>query len=159
VTFLILSIGGVLALTADWNQSDEKWMTLGSFHVARHALLRPGLTDAMLGLLGAAQLVLEMWTAVRAIQLSVHAESEVGDRALKPVVARRARFGRLAIYASLAYLILMIRLPVWSAYLEVLNQSRFVREFILQNDLQRIRTPRRAYVMTPEEERLRDLEL
>jgi tetratricopeptide (TPR) repeat protein len=42
--------------------------------------------------------------------------------------------GRLAIYVSLAFLVLNVRFPVWSAYLEVLNRSRLVREFVLQND-------------------------
>ncbi len=32
----------------------------------------------------------------------------------------------------------MIRMPVWSAYLEILNKYAFVREFILKNDFDRI---------------------
>jgi tetratricopeptide (TPR) repeat protein len=159
VTFLILSIGGVLALTADLNQSREKWITLGSFHVSRGAFLHPGLSDVILGLLGMAQLAAEFWTAVRAIQLALQAPLAPVEQADKQGIARRARFGRLAIYGSAAYLILMIRLPVWSAYLEVLNQSQFVREFILQNDFQRIRSVRRTYTLTPEAERTRDLDL
>jgi tetratricopeptide (TPR) repeat protein len=96
---------------------------------------------------------------VRAIQLAFLAQALPGGQADKHTVARRARFGRLAIYASAAYLVLMIRLPVWSAYLEVLNQSRWLREFVLQNDFQRIRSPRRVYPTTPEAQRMRDLEL
>jgi tetratricopeptide (TPR) repeat protein len=158
-TFLILSIGGVLALTADLNQSRGKWVAVGSFHVSRGAFLHPGLSDVVLGLLGMAQLVVEFWTAVRAIQLAMQAQLARVEQADKQGAARRARCGRLAIYASAAYLILMIRLPVWSAYLEVLNQSQFLREFILQNDFQRIRSTRRTYTLSPEAERTRNLDL
>src|SRR5262249_23494512 len=64
VTFLILSVGGVLALTADWNQTRGKWLTLGSFHVPKYALLHPGFIDCLLIVLGVTQLVLELWTAI-----------------------------------------------------------------------------------------------
>ncbi len=37
---------------------------------------------------------------------------------------------------------LIIRSSVWSAYLEVLNQSSFVREFVLRNDFDRIHARR-----------------
>jgi tetratricopeptide (TPR) repeat protein len=158
VTFLILSIGGLLAITADWNQSREKWITLGSFRVPQQGLWQPGLADLMLGLLGATQLVLELGTAVRAIQLAFHTHSAPAETAAKHAAARRARFGRLALYGSAAYLVLMIRLPVWSAYLDVVNQSRFVREFILQNDFQRLHSTRRLGVSTPDLERFRDLQ-
>ena len=56
----------------------------------------------------------------------------------------RTRFGRLAIYASLGFLVLMIRLPVWSTYLEIINDSRIVREFVLKNDIRRINRPPRT---------------
>src|SRR5436309_1249456 len=109
----------------------------------------------MLGLLGAAQLVLELGTALRAIHLVYLGHALGGEPAEKHAAARRARFGRLALYASAAYLVLMIRLPVWSTYLEVLNQSRFIREFILQNDFQRIQSNRRLALSAPEAERMR----
>jgi hypothetical protein len=60
----------------------------------------------------------------------------------KSVGVRQAQLGRIAVYVSLAYLMLMVRIPVWSAYVEVLNRSRIVREYILQNDLDRIRSDR-----------------
>jgi hypothetical protein len=46
--------------------------------------------------------------------------------------------GRLAIYISLAFLVLNVRQPVWTAYLAVLNQSNLLRQFVLSND---VRTP------------------
>jgi tetratricopeptide (TPR) repeat protein len=159
VTFLILSIGGVLALTADWNQSREKWITVGSFRVLRLAQWRPGLSDLGLGLLGAAQLVLEFGTALRAIQLGYQAHVQAVGATDKHASVRRARFGRLALYLSAGFLILMIRVPVWSAYLEVLNQSQFVREFVLQSDFQRIRRTRTINRTTPEADRARDVDL
>jgi tetratricopeptide (TPR) repeat protein len=142
ITFLILSIEGVLEITVGWNQGPERWYTVGSFHVSRHAFLQPSLMDVVLGLVGVSQLLLELWTAVRAIQLALQTQALPSVAPDKQSGARRARFGRLAVYTSLAYLVLMIRLPVWSAYLEVLDRSRLVREFILQNDLRRVHSTR-----------------
>jgi tetratricopeptide (TPR) repeat protein len=156
-TFLILSVGGLLAVTTDWNQSRDRWITLGSFRVPHQAFWHPGFSDLLLGLLGAIQLLLELGIAVRAVQLAYQVHAAPRDNTEKHAAARRARFGRLAIYGSIAYLVLMIRLPVWSAYLELLNQSRFVREFILQNDFQRIRSSRPLVLSPLEAERIRDL--
>ena len=156
-TFLILSIGGILALTAGWNHSLERWITVGSFRLPRPGLGHLSLSDAMLGLLGATQLVLEFGTAVRAILLVLQG-SPATEPAEKHAAARRARCSRLALYASAAYLVLMIRLPVWSAYLEVLNQSTFVREFILKSDNQRIRSTRRFGAFAPEAQQMSSLQ-
>jgi hypothetical protein len=156
-TFLILSIGGILAIAADWNQSLERWIAVGSFRIARPGLGHLSHSDVMLGLLGTTQLVLELLTAVRAIHLTLE-----GGIASEPVekhaAARRARYGRLALYASAGYLVLMIRLPIWSAYLEVLNQSTLIREFILKNDIQRIRSTRRLGHFAPEDQRMAHLQ-
>jgi tetratricopeptide (TPR) repeat protein len=76
----------------------------------------------------------------------------------KHAAARRARCSRLALYASAAYLVLMIRLPVWSAYLEVLNQSAFVREFILKSDIRRIRSTRRIGTFAVESQQMANLQ-
>ena len=53
---------------------------------------------------------------------------------------RRSRLGRLALGVSIAFLVLTIRLPAGSAFLEIINQSRWIREFILRDDLTRIRS-------------------
>jgi tetratricopeptide (TPR) repeat protein len=156
-TFLILSIGGILALTAGWNQSLERWITVGSFRMPRPGLGDLSVSDVMLGLLGATQLVLEFGTAVRAIHLVLQ-RSTASEPAEKHAAARRARCSRLALYTSAAYLVLMIRLPVWSAYLEVLNQSAFVREFILKSDIQRIRSTRRFGAFAPESQQMAHLQ-
>jgi len=65
----------------------------------------------------------------------------------------------LAVYTSLGYLVLMIRLPVWSTYLELLNNSTIVREFVLRNDIKRIRGPRYTVRLSKEEERRRDIQI
>jgi tetratricopeptide (TPR) repeat protein len=147
-TFLILAIGGVLALTAGWSHSLERLITVGSFRVPRPGQGHLNLSDVMLGLLGATQLILEFATAVRAIHLVLQG-STASEPAEKHAAARRARCSRLALYASAAYLVLMIRLPVWSAYLEILNQSAFVRDFVLKSDNQRIRSTRRFGAYAP----------
>jgi uncharacterized protein HemY len=48
----------------------------------------------------------------------------------------------------------MIRMPVWSAYVEVLNKYAFVREFILKNDFDRIKARRNVPRQTDEIARL-----
>ena len=55
-------------------------------------------------------------------------------------------------------MMLLIRLPVWSTYLGLLHDSSILREFVISNDLQRIRSPTVAYKLTKEEERLRILQ-
>ena len=55
-------------------------------------------------------------------------------------------------------MLLLVRLPVWSAYIGLLHDSRFVREFVISNDLQRITGPSRTYTLTKEEQRLRVLQ-
>ena len=51
----------------------------------------------------------------------------------------------LALCVSLVFLVLTIRVPAGTAFLEIMNQSRWIREFILRDDMARIRsspTPR-----------------
>jgi len=161
VTFLMLSFGGVMELTAEWNQSRADGVTFGSFHVSRRAFLHPTLSDVALGLLGTTQLVFELATALRCLLLANRARGVQAQRTEsgKQQGARKARFGRLAVYASLGFLVVMIRLPVWSTYLELLNDSRFVREFILKNDIKGNKSPQTTLKLTKEEARLRNLRI
>jgi len=125
--------------------------------LTRRAFIHPTLSDVSLGLLGATQLLLEFATAVRAVLLVPRFRGAHAAESGKNDGARRARFGRLAVYTSLGYLVLMIRLPVWSTYLELLNNSTIVREFVLRNDIKRIRGPRTSVRLTKEEEQRRDI--
>jgi tetratricopeptide (TPR) repeat protein len=154
ITFLILSIGGVLELTAALHESHGESVTLGTFHLARRAFLHPNPSDLMLGLLGATQLLLELGTGVRALMLGAHYRRTSAVELEKTERRRRARFGRLAVYTSLPFLAFMIRMPVWSAYLEVLNKYAFVREFVLKNDFDRIRSRRHVTDWMDERKRL-----
>jgi tetratricopeptide (TPR) repeat protein len=104
----------------------------------------------VLGLLGTTQLLLEFGVAVWSILLGIQLRRPAPTDSDKQVAARRARFGRLALFVSLAFFVLVIRASVWSAYLEILNQSSIVREFVLRNDLDRIRG-RRSRPRTPVE--------
>jgi tetratricopeptide (TPR) repeat protein len=150
VTFLILSIGGVLELTAELSETQGRTVTLGAFHLARRAFSHPNPSDVVLGVLGATQLLLELGTAVCVLSLSFQGRRTSAVELEKTERARRARFGRLAVYASFGFLVLMIRMPVWSAYLEVLNKYPLVREFILKNDFDRVRSRRHASKATDE---------
>jgi tetratricopeptide (TPR) repeat protein len=145
LTFLVLSIGGVITAIADWSQSTSRWIAIGSFGVRPMEWDRLSAAGTMMGLAGVAQLLLELVVAAWAIVLITRrgdGDSPIIDR---PVGARRLRWGRLAVYLSAAFLVLTIRLPAWSAYLELLSQSQWIREFILRDDFARIRSTRPAF--------------
>ncbi len=165
-TFLVLSIGGFLELWVQWGHARGYGGMVGSFHLTRRAFLRPNASDIALGSLGATQLALELATAIRAILLipRLRAEPhdpEAKDPERKSERARRARCGRMALYASIGYLFVVIRLPVWSTYLEVLNSSTFVRNFVLKNDIERLGSrsfsPPLGREPTAEEKRLAEI--
>ncbi len=69
-----------------------------------------------------------------------------------------ARFGWLGIGISVVFLIMTVRLPASLTFVEVLNQSRFIREFLLRDDLKRVRSVRSVRPPTPEAMRIQELE-
>jgi tetratricopeptide (TPR) repeat protein len=142
-TFLVLSLGGIFELWMQWNHARGYGGVVGSFHLTRRAFVSPKAPDFALGTLGAIQLLFEFATAIRAILLLPHLRSAPDDVDTKAVRARRSRYGRMALYTSLGYFFVVIRLPVWSTYLEVLNNSTFVRNFVLRNDNDRLGGRRR----------------
>jgi len=142
-TFLVLSLCGVLESVAVWAHTRSAVLNIGSFHFPRRALTSPFFSEVILALLGTTQLLIEFGVAVWSILLGVHFRRGVPAESNKQLSARRARFGRLALFVSLAFFVLVIRSSVWSAYLEVVNQSSIVREFVLRNDFDRIRARHR----------------
>jgi tetratricopeptide (TPR) repeat protein len=160
VTLLILSLGAVLELTAQRIYAQGGGLTIGSFHVTRRAFLNPRVSDVAMILMGAIQLLIEFATALRALllfhQFGVVRKStaESGNSEL----TRRARIGRLAIYVSFGFMLLSVRLPVWATYVGLLHDSRFLREFVISNDLLRTKSPVSAYKLSKEEERLQLLQ-
>jgi tetratricopeptide (TPR) repeat protein len=157
-TFLVLSLGGMLELWMQWGHARGYGGMVGSFHLTRRAFLRPNASDLVLGVLGATQLGLELVTAIRAISLIPRLRGASRDPDTKTERARRSRCGRMALYTSLGYLFVVIRLPVWSTYLEVLNNSTLVRNFVLKNDNDRLHSQRLGLgysrVQTAEEKRI-----
>jgi tetratricopeptide (TPR) repeat protein len=160
-TFLILSIGGMIELSVQWNNARGHGGMVGSFHLNRRAFVSPRMSDFALGTLGAIQLLLELAVAVRAILLIPAFRSTPAENVTRQERARRARNGRIAVYTSLGFLFVAVRLPIWSTYLELLNKSPLVRNFILENDSQRSNWRRihasRALQLTPEEKRFNEL--
>ena len=157
VTFLILSVGGWLTLVAGFWVTVDSHFAVGSFEVFRGNLFQFKPLTVAKAMMGIAQLVLEFGTAVSAWNLArrrmrstLPGPAATGSSGVTAAATRNAidgEFaitskkclqGRLAIYVSLAFLVLAVRLPVWSAYLEVLNRSRLVREFVLENDTARL---------------------
>ena len=133
-TFLILSIGGGVALGAESIQKRATEITIGSFHLATRAFKQPTISDVSLIVLGVIQLLAEFATAVRAVLLVPRFRGGTTAPSAKTDGARRARFGRLAVFASVGYLVLMMRLTLWSTYLEILDNSTNFREFVLGDD-------------------------
>ncbi len=141
-TFLILSICGVLEFLALLAHTRGSVWNVGSFHIPRRPLGSLFFSEVILGLLGTTQLLLEFGVAVWSILLVAQLRRSAPTDSSKQLAARRARFGRLALFISLAFYVLVIRGSVWSAYLEILNQSSIVREFVLRNDVDRVRSRR-----------------
>ncbi len=137
VTFFILSLGGISNLvTAACFRTGSFTVWIGSFPVPRSALVQPTLAAGLRGMLGSAQLALELATACMAWRLARswndHRAADIAEKG-----TRRGLYGRLAVYFSVAFLFLNVRQPVWSAYLGMLNQSSVVRNFVLSNDVDR----------------------
>ena len=159
-TFLVLSIGGLIELSVLWGNARGYGGMVGSFHLNRRAFVGPTMSDFALGTLGAIQLLLELTVAIRAILLIPAFRSTPADYVTRQERARRARHGRISLYTSLGFLFVVIRLPVWSTYLELLNNSPLVRNFVLENDTQRSSWRRirasRVSQLSPEEKRFND---
>jgi tetratricopeptide (TPR) repeat protein len=127
--------------------------------VTRRAFARPTISDVSLVLLGLTQLAIEFAVATRAILLVPAMRAAQPRLPDKSKEARRARFGRLAVYTSIGFLVLMVRLPVWSTYLELLDNSPILREFILRNDFDRLSRPHNTVQLSKEEKRLLDMRI
>jgi tetratricopeptide (TPR) repeat protein len=150
VTFCLLSLGGCLALAASLLVTSASHIAIGSFDVPRGALLQLKPTAIAKAIMGMSQLLLELSTAISAWILArrIRYSRDPQRAGGSSPSSRRYLQGRLALYVSIAFLVLTVRLPVWSAYLEVLNRSRLVREFVLQNDVRR-HVPYRRVVVDP----------
>ncbi len=149
----------MLSLIADWGDSRANWLAVGSFSISRPALAALGWPFITITLLGLTQLLLEFWTAVRATVLALRMPATSLVDSDPDELVQRARFGRLGICVSLVFLIATVRLPAWSSFLEVLNQSRFIREFLLRDDMKRVRSTRSIVPPTPEAMRMQELQI
>ncbi len=158
LTFLILSVGGVLSMIADWGDRGVQSIDVGSFHIVRQALHDLSLPVILMGVLGATQLVLEFATAGRAAFLAYRTHDTLATDSDRQAMARRVGFGRFGLLISMGVLVLVVRVPAWSAFVEMLSQSRTIREFLLRDDLRRIHSTRRFQPPSADVMRTRELE-
>ena len=136
VTFFILSLGGFLnLLPAMYLRSSDSMVPIGSFAITRASLWHLNLVATIRALMGTVQLTLELATAVSAWGLAQSLRSYPASKSAEAGESHRGLYGRLAIYFSLAFLVLNVRQPVWLTYLAVLNQSNRLRQFVLKNDV------------------------
>ena len=133
ITFFILSLGGALVVAARMLMRSDPTILFGSFEVSRWGLRHGKLASMVQALLGSVELALELATAVAAWSLA-HAFRTSENVAGTPLEPKRRLQGRLAVYVSLAFVVLNVRIPLWSAYEEVLNRSSLVRELVLKSD-------------------------
>jgi tetratricopeptide (TPR) repeat protein len=136
ITFFVLSAGGVVTLIAGLTLRADWQIYIGSFHVSLGMLFSSRLAVVARVIIGSVQLLLEFVTAAWAWHLFRQARpvQEAPGGGHSAATPRALLQGRLAVYLSLAFLVLNLRLPIWSAYLEILNRSQQVRQFILEND-------------------------
>jgi tetratricopeptide (TPR) repeat protein len=150
VTFSIMSLGGFLNLLGSLLlRSGDSMVSIGSFAIPRASLLHWNLAAAIRALMGTVQLTLELVTAVSAWVLSQSSRTDAARRSSELAESRRGLNGRLAIYVSLAFFVLYVRQPVWSAYLMILNQSNLLREFVLRNDVRPTQSRRSGFLAFP----------
>jgi hypothetical protein len=134
LTFFILALGGFLQLAEGLSLKWDPTLVVGSFTISRSSLRHFVPADWMRGSLGVVQLTLELGTAVAASGLITWFRPQPAGEFAAPRQARRRLRGRLAIYLSLAFLVVGMRLPLWTAYIEVLNRSSTVRNFVLSTE-------------------------
>ncbi len=147
---LVLSLGGMLSAIADWGNDARRWIAIGSFHVPRTGWWRLGTAGMAAVLAGSAQWLVELVTAVRAIRLALRIPEGAGAGDDRRAAARRSWIGWLAAGVSIAILALTVRLPSRSVAMKLLNQSRWLRELILKDDLARLHgSPRWSHRESP----------
>lgn len=132
VTFVLMSVCGILSAMGEWGGVPRGFVTIGSFRVSRLSLL--WLSDSGLAtcLAGAVQLLLELITGLRASAWAFRSLNRAdGAEVDRREAARRMRLGRLALLGSLAFVVLTVRLPGWSPYLELATRSKFLRDLLI----------------------------
>jgi tetratricopeptide (TPR) repeat protein len=130
LTFFILGLGGILQLVEGLSLRHDPTLIVGSFTVSRVVLVHSSTADLVRVAMGVIQLTLELATAVYACYLAMW-RGRIADQPASHDGLRRRLRGRLAIYLSLAFLVLSMRMPLWTAYIEVLNRSSRVRDFVI----------------------------
>ncbi len=138
VTFLVLSVGGALMAIVELSGSKPQGFTLGAFHLDRLFFRQPRPSGVISAALGTVQLLVELGIGLRAIHLALQCRRSPAADASTAALARRRRAVRLSLYASTVFLLLTIRLPVWSAYIELIDHSPIIRDFVLKTDIERI---------------------
>lgn len=149
ITFLVLSAGGIAHLVEGLSLRYDATLVVGSFSVSRFGLSNFNAADLIRASMGVLQLTLELAAALYAVNLAIHWR---GQRAVQPADRQGARHrlrGRLAIYLSLAFLVVGMRMPFWTAYIEILNRSSYVRDLVLSTAPQAPRSQPGHYVLRP----------
>lgn len=150
VTFLVLSLGGILSATAEWGDAHRQLVMMGSFRTTRLSLVRLSESGLATILGGVVQLLLELFTGLRASVWAFRSLDRVpGAEVDRREAARRTRLGWIGLMGSLIFLVLTVRLPGWRPYLELVTRSQFLRELLIGEDGTKMRTHRRMRSAPP----------
>ena len=160
VTFLFLSIGGILELIAEWNHANGRGITIGSFHLTRLAFVRPSRSDVVQGVLGMGQLAVE-WRDGSALPDALPPVARINSPGPRIEQARGSSPCSNGTSGNLR----LRRLPYThgpSAGLVDLSRDpqRFKdrERIVLKTDIGPANRPRRTIRMSKEEERMRGLQ-
>jgi len=135
MTFSMISVVGLLELLAGLTLGALSDLLLGSFVVPRWPLKHGNPAAVARTILGSIQLTMELAAAILACVLvwkSHRVAASCASDAISLSPRERMR-GRLAMYLSLVFLALWVRIPVWSAYLDVLGPLRLARGLVAMN--------------------------
>jgi hypothetical protein len=143
-TFLILSVGGLITLVSGILLKSEIDLLIGSFTVSRYGVLTLQPSSMIRALVGLVQLGLELMTAIMAVCCVRSSVAEYQGQPRGPAGPRKGLHGRLAVYLTIAFLVLGTRHLAWSTYVAFLNESSLFREFVLQADQSRRGVPSSA---------------
>ncbi|QEH33844.1 Tetratricopeptide repeat protein [Aquisphaera giovannonii] len=127
LTFFAMSLGGVWNIVQAIAFPADGTLIVGSFSIPAFSLARGSPSAWTQALLGMAQLATELFVAIAA-----WLECRAWPARLAPDSTFRDRVrGRLAFYLTLAFLLVCIRVPIWSGYVALVNRSASLRSYVL----------------------------
>lgn len=156
VVFFLLGASGLATFLLGWRFGSDPFVAVGSFKVSRSALAPLSLVGAVVALAGTAQLVSELYVAVRSTLLLSRSRPSAEPVAPMPISMfeemtprTRSLVCQVCWIVSVASMLLIVRPPKLPKIYTVLSSSPLLRDLLLMTDGNG--TPRiKALNLTPE---------